>query len=70
MRNGKAILFQHWKDAFAWDQQAHSLKLHEKLTEAHFDLNPKSKMRNLLAEDVLDKKMLNLMKVNITQKLK
>ena len=35
-----------------------------KLTEDHFQLNPSSRMRNKLAEDVLDRKMLILMKVD------
>jgi len=39
------------------------MSFNEKLTAEHFDLTPASKMRNHLAEDVLDKKMLSLMKV-------
>ena len=39
--------------------------IHEKLSEDHFQLNPSSRMRNSLAEDVLDRKMLILMKVNL-----
>jgi hypothetical protein len=39
--------------------------MHEKLSEDHFQLNPSSRMRNSLAEDVLDRKMLILMKVNL-----
>lgn len=51
-----------------FDQGEFSLSLHEKLTMDHFELDPASKMRNHLAEDVLDRNMLNLMKVNITVK--
>ena len=37
--------------------------IHEKLTEDNFQLNPSSRMRNTLGEDVLDRKMIILMKV-------
>lgn len=40
-----------------------SLPLHERLTTQHFELDPASKMRNHLAEEVLDDKMLFLMQV-------
>ena len=39
------------------------MSLHHKLTVDHFNLDPASKMRNHLAEDVLDRNMLALMKV-------
>ena len=39
------------------------MSLHHKLTVDHFQLDPASKMRNHLAEDVLDRNMLALMKV-------
>ena len=61
--NGTRILFQFWKEAFEWEQENHSLPLHEKLTEGHFDLTPKSRKRHHLAEDVLDDRMLYLMQV-------
>lgn len=41
------------------------MSLHHKLTADHFELNPASKMRNHLAEDVLDKNMLELMEVTM-----
>ncbi len=50
-------------NAFHFDQKEFSLSYHHKLTMNHFELDPASKMRNHLAEDVLDKNMLNLMKV-------
>ncbi len=40
------------------------MKLHNKLTHHHFDLDGRSKMRNSLAEDLLDEKMLYLMEVS------
>ena len=60
---GKNVTWQQFKDAFQWDQKSFSLPLHEKLTDQHFNLDPASKMRNHLAEDVLDDKMLFLMQV-------
>ncbi|KAM7437563.1 hypothetical protein ABFA07_012832 [Porites harrisoni] len=61
MIKGKNVTWQYFKDAFNWDQKSFSLPLHEKLTDQHFNLDPASKMRNHLAEDVLDDKMLFLM---------
>ncbi|XP_044179618.1 uncharacterized protein LOC122961098 [Acropora millepora] len=58
---GKNVTWQQFKDAFQWDQKSFSLPIHEKLTDQHFNLDPASKMRNHLAEDVLDDKMLFLM---------
>lgn len=63
--NNSRIIFKFWKDAYEWDQASHSLPLHEKLTDGHFDLDPRSRMRNRLAEDVLDTRMLFLMEVII-----
>ena len=40
-----------------------SLKRHQKLTPAHFELSPWLLMRNHLATDVLNKDMLRLMQV-------
>ena len=63
MDKGKYILWEHFVNVFEYDQGEMSLSYHEKLTLNHFQLDPASKMRNKLAEDVLDKNMLNLMKV-------
>lgn len=60
---GKNVTWQQLKDAFNWDQKTCSLPLHEKLTTQHFELDPAAKMRNHLAEDVLNHKMLFLMQV-------
>ena len=54
-----------WKmfvDFFEWDQQ-NALKLHRKLTYEHFHLDSQLKMRNHLAEEVLNSDMLHAMKV-------
>ncbi|CAB3976767.1 Hypothetical predicted protein [Paramuricea clavata] len=61
LMNGNAITWYQLKAAFQWDQSSFSLPLHEKLTLQHFELDSASKMRNHLAEDVLDRKMLFLM---------
>ena len=61
--NGKKVVCQQFKDAFEWDQKSFSLPLHEKLSPQHFEMDTASKMRNYLAEDVLDEKMLFLMQV-------
>ncbi|WAR17634.1 hypothetical protein MAR_032228, partial [Mya arenaria] len=55
------ILWEHWTNAFKWDHDTNDFPLHRKLTNDHFFLTSESKMRNKLAEDVLDGEMLNLM---------
>ena len=69
MIKSKNVTWQYFKDAFNWDQKSFSLPLHEKLTDQHFNLDPASKMRNHLAEDVLDDKMLFLMQVKDSSNL-
>lgn len=63
-KGNKTITWAQFKAAYDWDQNSFSLPLHEKLTLQHFELDPSSKMRNHLAENVLDSKMLFLMQVN------
>ena len=63
---GKKILWSHLVDAYKFDQSSTTIHLHEKLTEDHFNLDPALRIRNHLAEDVLDKRMLFLMKVICT----
>ena len=65
------MLGQRWKKhllgtlegCILWDQKTNSCPIHENLKEEHFQLNPSPQIRNGLAEDVLNKKMLYLMKV-------
>ena len=45
--------------------RCNSCHCRENLKEDHFELTPSSRMENSLAEDVLDKRMLTLMKVCI-----
>lgn len=63
---GKTILSSQFIDAYNWDQNSHSLPMHERLTQKQFHINPSQKMRNNLAEDVLNSKILFLMKVMIS----
>ena len=54
-----------WKmfvDFYEWDQQ-NALKIHRKLTYEHLHLDSQLKMRNHLAEDVLNSDMFHAMKV-------
>ena len=60
---GKKILWSHLVDAYKFDQSSTTIHLHKKLTEDHFNLDPALRIRNHLAEDVLDKRMLFLMKI-------
>lgn len=55
------IFWEHWINAFKWDRDTNAFPIHHKLTNEHIYLNQQSKMRNKLAEDVLDKEMLYLM---------
>ena len=59
--NGKSIVWNHVEEAFQFNQQA-GFRLHRYLTKEHFELTSATKMRNKLAEQVLDKDMLFLMK--------
>ena len=60
---GKQILWTHFVNAYKFDQTKTSIHIHERLKEEHFNLDPALRMRNHLAEDVLDKKMHFLMMV-------
>ncbi|CAH3013837.1 unnamed protein product [Porites evermanni] len=59
---GKRILWKHLIDAYKFDQTLKAIHIHEKLTEEHFQLDPALRMRNHLAEDVLDNRMHFLIK--------
>ena len=58
--NKDLIQWQIWVNAYKWDQQ-NALQLHRKLTNEHLFPTSPGKMRNHLAEEVLNKDMLNLM---------
>lgn len=61
--NGYNLAWEHLRDAFDNDQ-TQAIPVYRKLRPHHFQLTSKLKMRNSLANDVLDKNMLNLMHVS------
>jgi hypothetical protein len=56
------IQWQMFTDCFLWDKQ-NAFQLHKKLTNEHLFPSTQSKMRNKLAEDILDSEMLHMMQV-------
>ena len=57
----KSIVWDHWVQAVDWDRNTNSRPIHYKVTDTHLYPNGSDKMRNQLAEDMLDKNMLQLM---------
>ncbi|XP_071174117.1 uncharacterized protein [Mytilus edulis] len=57
----KYIEWSHFKQAYLWDISSHVFPVYHKLTQEHFFLTSEAKMRNYLAEDVLNCDMLHLM---------
>ena len=55
------LLWEHFTQAFLWDKAANFLRIHRKLTDDHFHLNSTLKMRNDLAQEVLNSDMLYLL---------
>ncbi|KAL3868679.1 hypothetical protein ACJMK2_041457 [Sinanodonta woodiana] len=60
--NEKYILWKHWISAVHWDREVHSRPIHHKVSDAHLYPNSAEKMRNHLAEEMLDSNTLFLMK--------
>ena len=58
--NGGLILWDYFISAYQWDK-GNILSVHQKLTHEHIFPNQPAKMRNHLAEQVLDDDMLNMM---------
>ena len=56
---GSAVKWSHFQEAHDYNK-SHLWKIHRKLSDEHFELTGPNKMRNKLAEDVLDSEMLNL----------
>lgn len=56
------IIWDHFRKAYLCDI-AHPFPIHHKLTHDHIHLTSESKMRNHLAEDVLNAEILPLMEV-------
>ena len=48
--------------AAKWNERTNSRLIHHKLTSSHLQPDSAEKMRNHLAEDVLDENMLNLLR--------
>jgi hypothetical protein len=59
--NEMPILWRHWQAAYHWDQESHGISKNHKLTREHVYLDQCAKMRNRLANEVLDKKMREMM---------
>ena len=57
--DGHMVVWAQWQDAYQWDRR-NPLQIHHRLTHEHVYLDSASKMRNHLAEDVLDANMLQL----------
>ena len=55
------ILWKNFQDAYQWDNSNNFLRIHRKLTKDNFFLNCTLKMRNHLAEQVLNSDMSYLM---------
>ena len=60
--NGQLVFWNHLLDAVAWDRRVNSRPLSYRLTNSHLNPNVSEKMRNHLAEDMLDGNMLYLLK--------
>ena len=60
MPSGRFVLWSMWVDALQWDS-GNAVAIHYKLSKEHIHLTNASKMRNHLAEEVLNKDMLRLM---------
>lgn len=59
----KFIEWDHFKEAYLWDISSNPFPIHQKLTQEHIYLTSENKMRNNLAEDVLNCEMLHLMEL-------
>jgi hypothetical protein len=59
------MLWSHLKEAFIYDVDTNPIATFKFLTPEHFDQSSAGKMRNYLADDVLGKRMLEVLKVII-----
>ena len=57
-----SIVWKMLYNAYIWDKQNNTVRIHRRLTDEHFHLDSALKMRNHLAENVLNVEMLNLMR--------
>jgi hypothetical protein len=61
--DGKEILWAHLKNAYLYDVEYNPIQTFKHLTPQHFDPGSAEKMRNYLADDVLGKRMVEILKV-------
>ena len=60
-KNDLYIIWEHWISAVKWDREVNTRPLCHKITDQHLYPNSSEKMRNLLAEDMLNEDFLYLM---------
>jgi hypothetical protein len=63
----KEILWSHLKDSYMYDIEHNPIQTFKYLTPQHFDPGSAEKMRNYLADDVLGKRMIEVVQVCISQ---
>ena len=59
----KFIEWDHFRKVYLWDISSSSFPVHHKLTQEHIFLTSVNKIRNHLAEEVLNSEMLHLMEL-------
>jgi hypothetical protein len=60
---GKEILWAHLKNAYLYDIKYNPIQIFKHLTPQHFDPGSAEKMCNYLADDVLGKRMVEVLTV-------
>ena len=61
--DGKEILWSHLKDAYLYDVEYNPIQTFKFLTPQLFEPSSAEKMRNYLADDVLGKRMVEIVQV-------
>lgn len=60
-KDGQEIIWDHWKSAVQWDRDVNTRPICHKITDSHLYPNSAEKMRNHLAEEMLNEDFLYLM---------
>lgn len=60
-KNDLYVIWEHWISAVKWDRKVNTRPLCHKITDQHLYPNSSEKMRNHLAEDMLNEDFLYLM---------
>lgn len=60
-KDGQEIIWDHWKSAVQWDREVNARPICHKITDTHLNPNSAEKMRNHLAEEMLNEDFLHLM---------